>query len=110
MSRVQGAKAQSRQALAAWEDSILLALEELDNALALRDESLAKVQEWGRTTAAMEEAGRVARLRAAQGRIDPGEALAVEQGALQAQLARLRAEAGLANATIFLQKACAFDR
>jgi outer membrane protein TolC len=110
MSRVDGAKAQSRQAFAAWEDSVLLALEELDNALALRAASLAKFQEWGRTTAAMEESARVARLRAEEGRIDPGEALAVEQGALQAQLARLRSEAGLANATIFLQKTCAFDR
>jgi multidrug efflux system outer membrane protein len=108
MSRVQGAQAQSREALAAWEESVLRALEELDNALALRADSLAKLHEWGRTTAAMEEAARIARLRTAQGRMDPGEALAVEQAALQAQLARIRSEAGLANATIFLQKACAF--
>ncbi|MEK0445222.1 MAG: hypothetical protein RLZZ399_543 [Verrucomicrobiota bacterium] len=108
VSHVQGAKAQGSQALAAWEDSVLLALEEVDNALALRGECLGKVRVWERGTAAMEEAVRIAQLKAAEGRIAPAEVLGVEQGALQAQIARVRAEGELANATILLQKACAF--
>jgi NodT family efflux transporter outer membrane factor (OMF) lipoprotein len=110
MARVQGAKAQNRQALAAWENSILLALEEIDNALAGRAEALTRSADWSRAAASMDEAARIARLRAEAGLLDPIEALAAEQAALQAQLACVRAEAELATATIFLQQSLALDR
>ncbi|HLP07425.1 MAG TPA: efflux transporter outer membrane subunit [Opitutaceae bacterium] len=110
VARVQGAKARNRQALAAWENSVLLALEEIDNALALRAESFAKLQDWRRAETAALDAARVAQLRAAAGRLDPVDALATERSALQTQLARLRAEADLASASIFLQQSVALDR
>jgi NodT family efflux transporter outer membrane factor (OMF) lipoprotein len=102
-ARVKGAEARSRQALAAWEQAILLALEEIDNALARRDEAVAKHGEWQRASAASDIAWRIARTKAAEGLLDPRQTLAAESAALNARAECIRTEAELAISTIYLQ-------
>ncbi len=109
-ARVQGAEARMQQTLAAWENTVLLALEEIDNALARRTEALAQAGDWQRAETAMRETARIAQLRREVGHIDPADALAAEQAAMQAQIARLRADAELANAGIFLHQSLALEQ
>ncbi len=109
-ARVQGAEARAGQALAAWENAVLLALEEVDNALARGREAEARVTDWRRTAGAAVEAARIAQARSDEGLLGPVETLAAERAALQARIAALQAEAELANAGVFVQQALALER
>lgn len=102
-ARVRGAEARHRQAFAAWEQTVLLALEEIDNALARHHEAAARQDEWRRAAASADEAVRIARAQADEGRLDPRQLLAAESAADETQAALVRAQAELAIAGIHLQ-------
>jgi len=109
-AREKAAEARREQAFASWENSVLLALEEIDNALAGYDEAGQEALDRRRAATALEESAHIAKQNEEQGLADPLTARAAEQAALQAKLARIRADAGLANATLFLHQSLAVDR
>lgn len=108
-ARVQGAEARTEQALATWENTVLLALEEIDNALARHDTALARRADWLRAVDAMADAGRIAYARQTEGRINPIDVRQTEQATLEARLELVRADAELANARVFLQQSLALE-
>ncbi|PTY02837.1 hypothetical protein DB347_23110 [Opitutaceae bacterium EW11] len=106
-ARVRASEARAREALAAWEQTVLLALEEIDNALARSGESTARLQERTRAALAAAEASRIVQDRFAEGLAGPLEALGAESAALGAQAERVRVEAELAMSRIALQQSVA---
>lgn len=108
-ARAKGAEARSQQALATWEQTVLLSLEEIDNALARRNEAIGRRQEWQHAATTAQEALRIAEARHGEGVLDPKERLATESAALNARTELVRADAELAIATLYLQRSMAIN-
>lgn len=101
-ARVRASEARSRQALAAWEQTVLLALEEIDNALARGAEAREKQARWTKVCQSAEEAHRIARAKAQEGLLEPRQLIAAEEALLRVRCTLVQAEAELAFATIHL--------
>jgi multidrug efflux system outer membrane protein len=104
-ARLRGAEAATREALAEFDQTILLALEETDVALArYREEQqrLVKQMEQGRESA---RAADIARARYREGAVDFLTLLDAERTELQARDAVAQAEAGVYTSVVSLYKA-----
>jgi len=93
-TRVDGARARASEAEARYEQSVLLALEEIETTLARYQAALDRVERIREAAAASERAAELARLRFTQGVADFLQVLDAERMQLetQAQLTRARTE------------------
>lgn len=104
-ARVRGSKAATEEATASYEDTVLRALEETENALAnyrAQQAQLVKLNEQARES---KRAADIARLRYREGVIDFLSLLDAERTQLQAEDAVAQAESGVYVAVITLYKA-----
>jgi multidrug efflux system outer membrane protein len=103
-ARLRGATASTQESLAAYEQSVLLALEETENALvAYREQQqrLVKLAEQARESA---RAASIARVRFREGAVDFLALLDAERTELQAQDAVAQAESGVLTSVVAVYK------
>lgn len=103
-ARLRGAKGSTQESLAAYEQAVLLALEETENALvAYREQQqrLVKLAEQARESA---RAASIARVRFREGAVDFLALLDAERTELQAQDAVAQAESGVLTSVVAVYK------
>lgn len=106
---VRAAEARADAAIAHYRSTVLLALEETENALAAFRAGQQAAVELGHAAGAAREAARLARLRFAAGADDPLSLLQTEQTRIELEDAAVQAETARATALAALYKALAGD-
>jgi multidrug efflux system outer membrane protein len=104
-ARLRGAKASTQESLAAYEQSVLFALEETENALVAyreQQERLVRLAEQARESG---RAASIARVRFREGAVDFLALLDAERTELQAQDAVAQAESGVFTSVVAVYKA-----
>jgi len=104
-AQVEGAEAAARASLAAWEQTILGALEDVESASVALDAARERVQFFGTALDAANNAALLARSQYQAGLIDFQTLLTTESQLLSARNARAASEAERANAFVALNQA-----
>jgi multidrug efflux system outer membrane protein len=104
-ARLRGAEASTREVLAAFEQTVLRALEETENALVSYREDQARLVKLTEQAHASARAAGIARVRYREGAVDFLDLLDAERTELQAQDAVARSEADVFTAVVGLYKA-----
>jgi multidrug efflux system outer membrane protein len=104
-ARLRGAEAGTRESLAAYEQTVLLALEETENALALYREQQQRLVKLADQARESSRAASIARVRYREGVADFLALLDAERTELQAEESVAQAEAGTFTAVVALYKA-----
>ena len=104
-ARLRGAEAATRESLAAYEQTVLLALEEIENALVAYREQQQRLVTLVEQARESTRAAGIARVRYREGVADFLSLLDAERTQLQAEEAVAQAEAGIFTAVVALYKA-----
>jgi len=104
-ARLRGAEAGTRESLAAYEQTVLLALEETENALVLYREQQQRLVKLADQARESSRAASIARVRYREGVADFLALLDAERTELQAEESVAQAEAGTFTAVVGLYKA-----
>lgn len=104
-ARLRGAEGATREALATFEQTVLFALEETENALVTYREEQARLVKLAEQARESARAAGIARIRYREGATDFLDLLDAERTELQAQDAVAQAEAGVFTSVVALYKA-----